>query len=696
MRLHYIIYFQILICTICSLSPIYGFTKPDSSTTPNILIILADDLGYGDLGCYGNKIISTPYLDQLAEEGMRLTDCYASAPMCSPSRAGLLTGRSPYRMGIYDWIAPDSSMYLPTSEITIASLLGNTGYATSHIGKWHLNGKFNTNEQPQPNDHGFDYWLSTQYSSRHLNPDGFVRNGVEEDSIAGYSCQIVADETIKWLTEIRDKNKPFFQFVCFHETHEPIFSPPELVKKYEQYGNKAEYYANVENMDKAVGRIMEALDNLGLSENTFVFFTSDNGPAEYTPKGYFNKSHGSAGLLRGYKRHMFEGGLRVPGIIRWPGYTKPGQIQEQPISNLDLLPTLCKITGVEKPTDRIIDGSDLSPIFEEKKIERETPLHWHFYDPWGGPQSLLRIDNWILGAQWNLGDFHKRGRFVPQTEIAMIKQSKLIDFSLYNIRSDIHQDQNIGTQHPERFELMQGILKQLHRSVIMEAPAYKTSTSKEIFSSIDLFKNGDNGIANYRIPSLITTNKGTLLAVCDARVDRAGDLPNNIDLALRRSTDNGETWSKTQFIVDYPGTEGGGDPAMIVDRETGVIWLFYVYGAEGVGINQSQQGFGLDAQQLMVINSNDDGHSWSEPRNITREVKDSTWFGTFYASGRGLQTRNGRLIVPLMVRKAFGTSQNDHAYLIYSDDHGKSWHTSQSAGQRMGERAKPLSWMMVL
>ena len=214
----------------------------------------------------------------------------------------------------------------------------------------------------------------------------------------------------------------------------------------------------------------------------------------------------------------------------------------------------------------------------------------------------------------------------------------------------------------------------------------KAAAPKTGITQIDLFKDGDNGVANYRIPSLVTTTKGTLLAVCDARVDRRGDLPNNIDLALRRSTDNGNTWSETKIIFDYPGTEGGGDPAMIVDEQTGWIWLFFVYGAEGVGINQSKQGYGSDStQQLMITHSTDDGLTWSEPRNIMKEVKNPNWYGIFFASGRGLQTRSGRLIVNLMVRKEFGTAKNDHAYIAYSDDNGKTWHCSKSAGGRMGE-----------
>lgn len=203
---------------------------------------------------------------------------------------------------------------------------------------------------------------------------------------------------------------------------------------------------------------------------------------------------------------------------------------------------------------------------------------------------------------------------------------------------------------------------------------------------IDLFGNGDHGVANYRIPSLVTTNKGTVLAVCDARVDRPGDLPNNIDLVIRRSNDNGQTWSDQETIVDYPGQEGGGDPCMVVDKITGKVWLFYVYGAEGIGINYSKQGLAADStQQLYAMTSSDEGLTWTPPRNLTPEIKDPAWYGVFFASGRGIQSSDGSLLVPLMVRKSFGTASNDHAHVAISNDHGKTWRVGESAGILMGE-----------
>jgi hypothetical protein len=214
---------------------------------------------------------------------------------------------------------------------------------------------FNSAKQPQPSDHGYDWWLATQNNAgpSHENPKNFVRNGQPVGPTQGYSCQVVADESIKWLHEIRDQKKPFFQFVCFHEPHEPIASPPDLVAQYPDAKKEGEalYYANVTNMDRAVGKLLAYLDEANLAENTLVFFTSDNGPETLLryPNGW--RSHGSPGPLRGMKLHVYDGGIRVPGILRWPARVKAGQTSREPICNLDLLPTFCELAGIKPPQD---------------------------------------------------------------------------------------------------------------------------------------------------------------------------------------------------------------------------------------------------------------------------------------------------------------------------------------------------------
>ena len=239
-----------------------GFDSPP--LRPNILIILCDDLGYGDLSCFGHPHIRTPNLDRLAKEGVRFTDCYSAAPVCSPSRVGLLTGRNPNRAGIYDWIPRGHAMHLAADQRTIANLLRDAGYDTGLFGKWHCNGLFNNPQQPQPNDHGFDHWYATQNNAApsHQNPTNFVRNGVNVGPQVGFSCQLVAQEASQWISNRSDPSKPFFGLVCFHEPHEPVASPPETVKRYTgvaSNADQAQYFANVENMDSAVGDLMKTL-----------------------------------------------------------------------------------------------------------------------------------------------------------------------------------------------------------------------------------------------------------------------------------------------------------------------------------------------------------------------------------------------------------------------------------------------------
>ncbi len=372
---------------------------------PNFLVILCDDLGYGDLGCYGNKTIRTPHLDKLASQGIRLTDCYSASPLCSPARAGLLTGRTPSRAGIYSWIAEGNPMHLMREEKTIATLLKSANYDTCHVGKWHLNGKFNHPDQTQPGDHGFDHWFATQNnaSPTHRNPKNFVRNGKPVGEQNGFSCQLVADEAINWLEEHKDRENPFFMFVCFHEPHEPVDSPDDVVSTYPDAIKKGEalYYANVSNMDSAVGRLMKKLDELNIDEETLVVFTSDNGPETLNRYKSAWRSHGSPGPLRGMKLHVYEGGIRVPGIIRWPGKVKSGQISAVPVSGVDFLPTFCEIADVEIPDGKKIDGSSIKNLLNEEPVKRLQPLFWHYFGGTGNRQVALRDGDWKIVARWD-------------------------------------------------------------------------------------------------------------------------------------------------------------------------------------------------------------------------------------------------------------------------------------------------------
>ncbi|OYW11240.1 MAG: hypothetical protein B7Z55_19615, partial [Planctomycetales bacterium 12-60-4] len=279
--------------------------------------------------CYGDTSLKTPNVDRFATEGLKLKNCYAAHPNCSPSRAGLMTGRTPYRLGIHNWIPFLSPMHVQPQEVTIAKLLQQADYDTCHVGKWHLNGWFNLPGQPQPHDHGFKHWFSTQNNAlpNHRHPYNFVRNGIPVGPQEGYAAHLVASEAIDWLTRLRDPEKPFFLFVCIHEPHEPIATADEYSALYPSSDpSYAAHHGNITQMDAAFGRLMDSLDSLGLRDATLVMFTSDNGPAVTNIH-----PHGSAGPLREKKGHMYEGGIRVPGLLRWPGHIPSGIVSDEPV-----------------------------------------------------------------------------------------------------------------------------------------------------------------------------------------------------------------------------------------------------------------------------------------------------------------------------------------------------------------------------
>jgi arylsulfatase A len=444
---------------------------------PSFLVILCDDLGYGDLGCYGHPTIRTPNLDRLAAEGVRLTDCYSASPLCSPSRCGLLTGRTPSRCGIYSWIAAGNPMQLRPEETTIAELLQAAGYDTLQAGKWHLNGHFNDPRHTQPGDQGFDHWFATQNNAgpSHENPQNFVRDGVRVGKIEGYSCQIVADEAINWLKGRIGDADPFFAYVCFHEPHEQVASPTALVETYPEATERGQalYYANVTNMDAAVGRLVAALDELQLSDNTFVFFSSDNGPETLNryPNGW--RSHGSPGPLRGMKLHIYDGGIRVPGIVRFPGRIAAGSECSEPVCSLDILPTFCVLAGVPLPTDKPLDGVSVAPLFGGRPVVRGQPLFWHYYGAPNNRQVAIRDGDWKLVAGWDGADNLPTGGSLEPGVVDALKHSELVDFELYNVREDIGETRDLSAQEPQRLEQLTESARRLYREVIEEGPDWE-------------------------------------------------------------------------------------------------------------------------------------------------------------------------------------------------------------------------------
>ena len=417
---------------------------------PNIVIFLTDDQGWGDLGCYGHPLIQSPNLDQFAREGMRFTQCYAACAVCSPSRSAILTGRTPYRNGVWRWIPDGSDYHLRQSEISIAKLLREQGYATCHVGKWHLNGKFNSPAQPQPDDHGYHWWLATQNNARpnHINPTNYVRNREATGKLEGPSAVLAVQEAIRWLNKEKKEHKPFFLTVWTHEPHQPIESAEKFMQPYQNIEDAGirQHHGNITQLDHAFGLLMHALDQLGETENTLVIFTSDNGP-EGSGTRVGSRTRGSTGGLRGRKRHTHEGGIRVPGIIRWPGHIKPDSVCETPIIGSDFFPTICQIVGIPLPTDRVIDGTSILPLFSGGAIERKQPLYWR---------------NHLAPEQYKVG--------LRKGDWKIVGSGDLKTFELYNLKDDPAETTDLATKVPERFANMRRQLIEHDRSVLADGP----------------------------------------------------------------------------------------------------------------------------------------------------------------------------------------------------------------------------------
>ncbi len=435
---------------------------------PNLLLVVSDDLGYGDLGCYGAGDVHTPHLDRFASEGLKLTSCYAGHANCSPSRAALMTGRTPTRLGIRDWIPEKSPVHLRREETTVARLLRDAGYATCLSGKWHLNGHFNQGTQPQPGDHGFEHWFATQNNAypNHHNPDNFVRNGTALGRLEGYAAPLVADEAVRWLQEGRAKDRPFFLYVAFHEPHEPIATDPRHAQRYPHPDPAySAHHGNLTQMDEAFGRLMAALDAQGLRENTLVFFTSDNGPAITSQHPY-----GSAGPLRDKKGSLYEGGIRVPGLLRWPGHIAPG-ISDTPVSGVDFLPTVCDLLDLPPPAGRTLDGASFAPLFTGGRVARAKSLYWHFNRAAGAPKVALRLGDWKLLASLDRLQ-EPRNNSLTAAMQEDFKKAELTGFELYDLKNDLGETRNLASQEPARLAELQALMRAQYLEVRAESPIW--------------------------------------------------------------------------------------------------------------------------------------------------------------------------------------------------------------------------------
>ncbi|MBI1760945.1 MAG: sulfatase-like hydrolase/transferase [Acidobacteria bacterium] len=442
--------------TLCLCAPLTeAQTKKNTPLTPpNIVILLADDLGYGDLGCYGHPQIRTPYLDILAKEGLRLTSYYSGAPVCSPSRAALLTGRIPQRDGIGDWIPENSGIFLPKETATLAKELQRANYATAMMGKWHLNSKMDGSE-PTPGEHGFQYWFATQNNAlpTHENPVNFFRNGQPVGPLKGYSSTLIVDEALEWLKQ-RKADQPFFLYVPFHAPHELVASASTFFLEYAKgrSADEAQYFGNVAQLDYEIGRLLQMLDQLKVAENTLVIFASDNGPETLNRYKTATRSYGTAGQLngkklRGMKLHLYEGGLRVPAILRWPAVIKPGRVSDAPVSAMDVMPTLRALVGLSEP-ELPLDGESIAALLQSEKHLRQRPIYWQ-YD-----QAIKsQTDKFLPKMALRAGDF----------KLLVASDFKTVE--LYNVKLDPAETNELSARELPRVRDMVEKVKLTHSQI---------------------------------------------------------------------------------------------------------------------------------------------------------------------------------------------------------------------------------------
>lgn len=437
-----------------------------AATPPNLIVILADDLGYGDLSCYGHPTIRTPNLDRMAAEGMRFTDFYSVAEVCTPSRAALLTGRYPVRSGMahdqFRVLRNRSTGHLPAEEITLPEALKSRGYATGMVGKWHL-GVWSIDPAGHPRQHGFDSYFGLPHSND-MDPTAAAPKGApgrpdqdpawwnaplyrNEELAArpGDQTQLTRLYTEKAQRFIREhKREPFFLYFAHTFPHVPLFASGQ----FRGTSRRGLYGDVVEELDWSVGQILETLRRERLAKNTLVFFTSDNGPWLI-----MNQQGGSAGLLRDGKGSTWEGGMRVPGIAWGPGQIKPGVVNTNLMCMVDLFPTALKMAGASLPGDRIIDGLDMSAMLLKGA---PSPRHSMFYYR-GAKLYAVRKD------QWKLHLFTQKGYGQPKPDV---HEPPL----LFNLNNDPGETFNVSTNHPAVVaELLREI--EAHRTTVTPAPS---------------------------------------------------------------------------------------------------------------------------------------------------------------------------------------------------------------------------------
>ena len=444
-----------------------SFTAQSAGERPNIILAMADDQGWGDMGYMGHKVLKTPVFDEMAKSGLRFDRFYAAAPVCSPTRASVLTGRHPNRMGCFQW-----GHTMRKHEITIAEALKNAGYTTSHFGKWHL-GSVRADSEVAPGKNGFDEWASAP--NFYENSPLFSHSGKVIET-KGESSEVTVDLALKWMAKVKDK--PFLSVIWFGNPHGPHIGTDKFLKMYEgETKAYANFYAEITGMDAAMGQLREGIRKLGVADNTILWYCSDNGGL---------KPNSMAGLS-GKKGSLLEGGIRVPGIIEWPAVIKKNRITHVPANTVDIYPTVLDLAGVKLPGHQpVLDGVSLAKLLRGEKFDRGNAFGFWNYKTSGRPMHAHRmleelrreqqagevnpapkagfvgkqypIDKFPHAAAWISGDW-KLHR-IPH------KNGTSVQYKLYNVQRDKAEKLDLAPVQPERLIRMKTELAAWQKSVL--------------------------------------------------------------------------------------------------------------------------------------------------------------------------------------------------------------------------------------
>ncbi len=436
-----------------------------AGTRPNIIFIFTDDLGYGDVESYNPDKIKTPNIDQIGESGIRFTEFYSASPVCSPSRAALMTGRYPIRQGIHDVFFPESWGGLPSGEVTIAEILKEAGYATLMVGKWHLGHR----KEFLPLQHGFDEFFGVPYSND-MGGFYFVRGNeaIQEDVDQRYLTRKYTEASIEYIEKYGGRDNPFFLYLSHSMPHTPLHVSPEFKGR-----SEAGLYGDViEELDWSTGQILDKIRGMGIEQKTLVVFSSDNGP------WLLMGSHGgSAGILREGKGTTFEGGMRVPTMAYWKGRITPEQVVDNPAIMLDWFPTFAELAGVKLPPDLDVDGRDISAllIHPEKSMERDIVFYNH------GKIEAYRSGDWKLKLA-HQGDKPAFLRFFLP---GMIGPHERL---LFNLNEDPSEKTNLAGQFPEKVRVLKDKISQFQLSLGSVPPKQPSGKNMDYGGFIHVIK----------------------------------------------------------------------------------------------------------------------------------------------------------------------------------------------------------------